>query len=190
MIMQCNAQKKAFPPLGGLFQCVHPPKICSWKHQRCHRGFCCPLSFFFILFSEQCSPLLSGHHYHYYFSGLGHLPVSAVSLGGKGARARLGPAKLSIKTHREPDKSFQETKQHRGLKQLSRSTMGPPAYSRSLTSQPYPARGGRRDRRESRDAPALSLPNFSDLTNTFEVKRIQIQNKYSRGSIESSSQGQ
>ena len=140
--------------------------------------------FFLILFSEQCSPLLSGHHYHYHFSGLGHLPVSAVSLGGKGARARLGPAKLSIKTHREPDKSFQETKQ------LSRSTMGPPAYSRSLTSQPYPARGGRRDRRESRDAPALSLPNFSDLTNTFEVKRIQIQNKYSRGSIESSSQGQ
>jgi len=48
--------------------------------------------------------------------------------------------------------------------------MGPPAYSRSLTSQPYPARGGRRERRESRDAPALSLPNFSDLTNTFEVE--------------------
>jgi len=48
--------------------------------------------------------------------------------------------------------------------------MGPPAYSRSLTSQPYPARGGRRERRESRDAPALSIPNFSDLTNTFEVE--------------------
>jgi len=50
--------------------------------------------------------------------------------------------------------------------------MGPPAYSRSLTSQPYPTRGGRRERRESRDVQiaANTIPNFSDLTNTFEVE--------------------
>jgi len=55
----------------------------------------------------------------------------------------------------------------RSLRDLCGPTMGPPAYSRSLTSQPYP-RGGRR--RESRGDPTTPLPTFSDLTNTFEVE--------------------
>jgi hypothetical protein len=53
--------------------------------------------------------------------------------------------------------------------------MGPPTYSRSMTT-PYPRPTSDRKqraegRRESRgEAGGLLLPEFSDLTNTFEVR--------------------
>ena len=104
--MQCP-KESIFPP-GRSFLVCSPSKDLFLDASTMPPRLLLSFFLFLMLFSEQCSPLLSGHHYH--FSGLGHLPVSAVSLGGKGARARLGPAKLSIKTNREQDKSFQETK--------------------------------------------------------------------------------